>query len=75
MKITKGKKIQRKGSKVVWHIDTTDEFASGYGWKGLKRVKEQPTEVRICCIPKNRTTEMFDWISVENLNKNWVEVK
>lgn len=80
MNIAIGTKVQRKGSKVVWTI-------TGHNNMGLAEGQTYPcspakdlgiegaTEIHVSCMPKNRSVSMSDWISIENIKKNWVEVK
>lgn len=72
IELTVGKKVQRKGSSVIWTIENDNCFANSPS--GIVRINDTATEVRLSCIPKNRTSKMYEWVSVENFNKNWREV-
>lgn len=79
MNIAIGTKVQRKGSKVIWTV-------TGHNNRGLAEGQTYPcspakdlgiggaTEIHLTCIPKNRSTSMSEWISIDNIRTNWMEV-
>ncbi|MDI3211786.1 hypothetical protein [Arthrobacter sp. AL12] len=78
IELTTGKKVQRKGSNVIWTI-------TGHNNKGLAEGQTYPcypakdlgiegaTKIHITCIAK-RNGEMSKWIDRDGFMKNWEEV-
>ena len=65
-----GMKVQRKGSKVVWTITSHDNkiLPQGQtsGFATVDQGIEGATKIHVTCQPKNRTSTMSDWISIES---------
>lgn len=78
IELSVGKQVQRKGSTVVWTINGHNNMAlpegQTFGALTVDLGIEGATEIHLRCIPKNRTIPMYEWVTVENLNKNWREV-
>lgn len=60
-----GKKVQRKGSKIIWQMIEARCPASGS--------PVADNEVHMETV-ENFKTYQVNWISVDNINKNWKEV-